>query len=56
MTPQQWSNIQRQLGFIEEMAMSVGGIIGDAIADGLVALSEMLEPLAPHSAGKEGAE
>lgn len=56
MTLQQWSDIQRQLDLIEGQAMSVGGIIGDAIADGLAALSEMLEPLAPHSAGKEGAK
>lgn len=43
MTIKQWSEIQNQLGYIEGLAASVDGHIGDYLGDAVCASKEMME-------------
>ena len=44
MTQKQWSEIQRQLGYIEGLAMGEDTDTGSTIADAVAVLDEMLKP------------
>ena len=47
MTMKQWSDIQRQLGYIEGLSMCVEGDVGSYLSDAVDALVDTLERLAP---------
>ena len=50
MTIKQWSDIMRQLGYIEGLAMGVDGDIGSYLCDAIGALQETMEKFAPEVA------
>ena len=43
MTTKEYSDLMRQLGFIEGLAMDVDGDLGSYLTDAIAALGEMLE-------------
>ena len=45
MTTKEYSDLMRQIGYIEGMAIAVDGDLGSALTDGLLVLGEMLEKL-----------
>lgn len=51
MTMKQWSDIQRQLGYIEGLSMCVEGDVGSYLSDAVDALVDTLERLAPVEGG-----
>lgn len=51
MTMKQWSDIMRQLGYIEGLSMGVEGDVGSYLSDAVDALVDTPERLAPVEGG-----